>query len=330
MPVRPSVAIVSPATAQANNGNWRTAQRWAGMLAATCDVRVMQAWPDAGAARDDVLLALHARRSAASVQAWHAQRGAHGLAVVLTGTDIYGELASDTQSQASIAAATRLVVLQEDALQVLAAPVRGKARVIYQSTTPLAPAMKPREHLTALMVGHLREVKSPGTFFEAARLLRGTSGLQLRHIGTAEEPTWAERAQAIESECPDYHWLGPLPHDSTREAIRDAHVLVHPSAAEGGAHVVMEAVCSGTPVLASRISGNIGMLGADYEGYFPHGDAAALAALLKICGAQQAHDPAGGLLARLEAQCARRAALFSPDAEQAALLRLVQELQENA
>jgi glycosyltransferase involved in cell wall biosynthesis len=43
---------------------------------------------------------------------------------------------------------------------------------------------------------------------------------------------------------------------------------------------VIEAVRSRVPVLASRIDGNVGLLGADYAGYFPAGDAAALAALM--------------------------------------------------
>jgi glycosyltransferase involved in cell wall biosynthesis len=38
-------------------------------------------------------------------------------------------------------------------------------------------------------------------------------------------------------------------------------VLVHTSRMEGGAHVVIEALRSGTPVLASRIAGNLGLLG---------------------------------------------------------------------
>ena len=50
---------------------------------------------------------------------------------------------------------------------------------------------------------------------------------------------------------------------------------------EGGANVVIEAVRSGVPVLASRIDGNVGLLGAGYDGYFPVGDAAALAALVR-------------------------------------------------
>jgi glycosyltransferase involved in cell wall biosynthesis len=49
---------------------------------------------------------------------------------------------------------------------------------------------------------------------------------------------------------------------------------------EGGANVVSEAIRIGVPVLASRIPGNVGLLGAGYPGYFPPGDAAALAALL--------------------------------------------------
>jgi len=37
----------------------------------------------------------------------------------------------------------------------------------------------------------------------------------------------------------------------------------------GGAHAILEAVCRGTPVVASNVSGNVGMLGSDYDGYDP-------------------------------------------------------------
>jgi putative glycosyltransferase (TIGR04348 family) len=328
---RPSVAIVSPATAEANNGNWRTAERWARLLRGACDVRILSTWPDAQAAQDDVLLALHARRSADAVQAWHEARGARGLAVVLTGTDLYGDLAHDARAQASVAWASRLVVLQDRALAALAPQHRAKAVVIYQSVATRRALPKPVRHFTALMVGHLRAVKSPQTFFEAARLLRDDPAIRLRHIGAAEDPQWADQARATEREAPGYRWLGPQPHGRTRAAIQRAHVLVHPSALEGGANVVMEAVCSGTPVLASRVDGNVGMLGEDYEGYFEHGDAAGLAALLRRCRAEQGADnPGGTLLARLRAQCALRAPLFAPTAERARLLRLIHELQESA
>jgi hypothetical protein len=56
--------------------------------------------------------------------------------------------------------------------------------------------------------------------------------------------------------------------------------MVLASHMEGGANVIIEAVCAGVPVLASDIGGNRGMLGDDYAGYFPPGDAAALAQLI--------------------------------------------------
>lgn len=116
-----------------------------------------------------------------------------------------------------------------------------------------------------------------------------------------------------------------MPHGATRARIQRAHLLVHPSRMEGGAHVIMEAVQSGTPVLASRIDGNVGMLGADHAGYFPPGDAAALVGLLRACRAGQAR-PDGGLLALLQTQCRLRAPLFEPQAERTALLSVLQEL----
>jgi glycosyltransferase involved in cell wall biosynthesis len=89
---------------------------------------------------------------------------------------------------------------------------------------------------------------------------------------------------------------------------------------EGGAHVLMEAICSGVPVIASRISGNIGMLGEDYAGLFPVGDAKALADML----VRFRHDPKFEQL--LKKQCGVRAPLFSPDCERKALHALVQRI----
>lgn len=276
------------------------------------------------------MVALHARRSADSIAAWSQQRGC-GLAVVLTGTDLYQDIAADAQAQRSLQLADRLVVLQELGLAALPPALQHKARVIYQSTSSRRELLKTRRELRAVMVGHLREVKSPQTLFDAARRLAGRSDIHIEHIGAAGEPQWEELARAAEHDCPGYHWVGPLPHARTRQAIQRAHVLVHTSAMEGGAHVIMEAVCSGTPVLASRVSGNVGMLGSDYEGYFEHGDAAGLAALLERCRSEQgrpADDPAPSLLERLRAQCALRAPLFAPEAERAALYQLLEELQD--
>jgi glycosyltransferase involved in cell wall biosynthesis len=88
---------------------------------------------------------------------------------------------------------------------------------------------------------------------------------------------------------------------------------------EGGAHVVMEAICSGVPVIASRISGNEGMLGQDYAGFFPTEDADVLVALLL----RLRREPS--FYALLESQCALRAPLFAPAQEQERLITIVQQ-----
>jgi hypothetical protein len=66
-------------------------------------------------------------------------------------------------------------------------------------------------------------------------------------------------------------------------------------------------------VVASRISGNIGMLGDEYPGYFEVGDAAGLASIVE----RGCRDRA--FLASLRTACAARAPNFTPEAERAAL-----------
>jgi putative glycosyltransferase (TIGR04348 family) len=322
------IVIVSPALADANNGNWQTARRWQELLAPH-EVRIARDWPDPAARKakarpDDVMLALHARRSAGSIAAWAARpAGSQGLAVVLTGTDLYRDIQADENARRSLALAAQLVVLQERGPDDMPAGLRDKTRVIFQSGTALPPADKPAvgTQLRAVMVGHLREEKSPQTLFEAAQLLVVETGLFIDHIGEALDAALGEQARATAAACPHYRWLGGQPHAATRRHIQRAHVLVHSSLMEGGAHVVMEAVLSATPVLASRIPGNVGMLGEDYAGYFAPGNAQALADLLKRCRQD------AGWLAQLQAQCALRASLFAPEKEAAALHQLVQDLQ---
>ena len=329
----PSVVIVSPSLAVANNGNWQTARRWQALLRASHRVRITQAWPDAMAQGDDVMLALHARRSADSVQAWSAQRGSAGLAVVLTGTDLYRDIAVDASARLSLELAAAIVLLQDLAPSALPPETRARSRVIYQSTTPRRPLAKGSRTLRVVMVGHLRQVKEPQTLFEAARMLPPDAGIRIRHIGEAGEPELGAIARLTARDCPHYEWMGALPHNQARREIQRAHVLVHTSAMEGGAHVIMEAVCSATPVLASRVDGNVGMLGDGYQGYFPFRDAGRLATLLMQCRDEQqrllgapAEHSVETLLETLRRQCAARAPLFSPDSERAALLALVSDL----
>ena len=319
---KPSLCIVTPALADANNGNWQTARRWARMLSGHYRVRVAKAWAQGD--EGDVLLALHARRSAPSVAAWAKAHPERPLVLALTGTDLYRDIGTDADAQRSLALAHRLVALQAQGPLALPEALRGKCRVVFQSGTRRQTLAKTTTHLRAVMVGHLRDEKWPQTLFEAARLLSPDEGIHIDHIGAALDPTLGEAAQATARDCPHYRWLGGLPHAATRTRIQRAHVLVHTSRMEGGAHVLLEAVLCGTPVLASRIDGNVGMLGADYGGYFAPGDAPALVQTLRDCRAGLGEP--GGRLAALHAQCELRAPLFDPRTEQAALLALLHEL----
>ena len=321
----PQLVIVTPALREANNGNWQTARRWQQHLQDRYFVRVVKQWPMSLACSDCAMIALHARRSAESIANWARVYPGRRLAVVLTGTDLYRDIDSDASARRSLDLAQKLVVLQEAGPAALDVGLRSKCRVIFQSTTARKALPKSGRRLRAVMVGHLRDEKSPETLFAAARLLADRPDIFIDHIGEALDPALGETAQAAMRAAPNYRWLGGLPHEETRRRIQRAHLLIHCSRMEGGAHVIMEAVACGTPVLASRIDGNVGMLGTDYSGYFPWGDAEALAALIRRCR-DTGSNP---LLETLQRQCALRAPLFAPEAERAALHNLVRELLED-
>jgi putative glycosyltransferase (TIGR04348 family) len=314
---RAHIHIVSPASARENNGNWQTASRWQRHLARDYRVTIGPGW-QAGDPVPDLLIALHARRSAAALAAFSDAHPARPTLLVLTGTDLYRDIHDDATAQASLARAHALVVLQPRGLDELPEAVRAKTHVIYQSAPRLRPG-RSRKPLDIAMIGHLREEKDPRTFMDAARLV-GTPGIRLVHIGAALDPALGRRAQETQAATPAYRWLGALPHMATRRRLRRCHAMVIASRMEGGANVIIEAVTCGVPVLASNIAGNVGMLGEDYAGLFPPGDAPALAALIE----RSATD--ARFADRLRRQCAARAALFAPAAEQARLLDLVDNL----
>ncbi len=312
---RPKLAIVSPSLHSSDgvsNGNSQTALRWAQMLAGHANVQTLLDWPASPAAPGDVLWALHARRSAPALARWHAAYPAKPSVLVLTGTDVYRDIHTDASAQAALRMATHLVVLQSEALHELPAEHLPKARVIVQSCATWHEAKAAR--FTAVMVGHLRDEKDPLTFMRAAALCQN---MQFLHIGEALDDALGQSAEQTAAQHAQYQWLGGLTYAQTRQRVASANVLVHASQMEGGAHAIMEAVTSGTPVLASRISGNVGMLGQDYEGYFDLGNHTQLAGLLHRCVQEPAY------LARLNDQCAKRAPLFEPQAEQNALIALL-------
>lgn len=311
------IAIVTPYLADANNGNWRTAHRWAGFLESKYDVILQSDWQGESC---DLMIALHARRSHSAIARLAKANPPVPILLVLTGTDIYRDIRTDPEARASLDLATALVVLQEDAIQFVPAEHRRKTHVIFQSARVLKAARKARGGLNCVMVGHLRPEKDPLTAFRSLAHLDRSLPVHLLHIGRALDDQLRMAAQLLAAEDGRYSWVDGLPHGLTRAAIKRAHVLIHPSLMEGGANVIVEALTAGTPVLASRMSGNVGMLGKDYPGYFDVGDDRGLAALMKQCLTD------ANFYSRLNNAAKARAALFQPEEESRRLRLLVSQL----
>jgi len=311
------IAIVTPAGAGTRTGNRHTAERWAQLLrGAGHRVAVAPEWRGQPC---DALVALHAHRSHDSVARYRAAHPRGALVVMLTGTDLYRDLPESPAARRSLELADRIVVLQEDAKRLLGAALRRKTRVVYQSAAPVVRHAPPARCFRVAVIGHLRDVKDPFRAVAALALLADRPELEVVQLGGALDPALAEEARRWMAREPRYRWLGSVPHGRALRELARSHVLVVSSKMEGGANVIAEAARIGTPVLASRISGNLGMLGLRYPGYYRLGDERELARLI----ARAVDEPA--YYRRLAAGLRARRRLFAPVAERAAVLRVLRE-----
>lgn len=310
--------IVTPAPKGSRKGNRITADRWARMLR-----QLGHRVATADSFRDqpcDVLIALHARKSAASIRRYRAKRPDGQLIVVLTGTDLYHDLPQSRAAQRSIELADRLVVLQARAVDALPRGLQSKARVIVQSA--VGPKSRPapkNDAFEVCVVGHLRSVKDPFRAALAARRLPPESQIIVSHLGAALGPEMERRARDEMFRNPRYRWLGDLPHSQALRVLARSRLLVNSSKMEGGANAICEALACRVPVLSSRIEGSIGLLGEDYPGYFDVGDTLELAALLSRFETDAAFRE------RLKSRCRDLAPIVEPKRERAAWRRLLSE-----
>jgi len=312
------IAIVTPARAGSRTGNRHTAARWARMLrAAGHRVTVLTQWRGE---RCDLLVALHARRSFASIERYRAAHPAAPLAVVLTGTDLYRDLPACAEARHSLELGNRLIVLQVEALRRLAPGLRRKAAVVYQSADPAVRHAPPERGFRIAVLGNLREEKDPFRAADALAHLPADAGVTVLQLGAALSPEMAREARRRMAREPRYRWLGSVAHARALSLLASSHVLVVSSRMQGGANVIAEAARIGMPVLASRVPGNVGMLGRDYPGYFPLGDARALARCIARARGET------GFYVQLRRALQARRKLFAPAVERAALLRALAPL----
>lgn len=270
----------------------------------------------------DLMVAVHAWRSAAAIERFKAKFPDRQVILQLSGTDIYQYLDTDpVPTRRSMELADRLVGLNDLAGAVVPKRLRSRLSIIHQSAIRLPHPRRPSARAVVVsVIGHLRDVKDPLRAAEASRQLPAESRVRIEQVGRAYTPQWAERAHAEMKANPRYHWRGDVPAAAVRRLLARSHAMVISSVSEGGANVISEAVVAGVPVLASRMDGNVGLLCADYPGYFPVGDTEALAHLLqKLEGNPR-------FVARLRQALVQRAPLFRPERETAAWRRLLAEL----
>ncbi len=271
-------------------------------------------------AATDLMLALHARRSHASMRNYAMCYPGQPLILALTGTDLYRDIRSDAEAQASLQLATRMIVLQEMGLAKLAPALRRKTRVVYQS----APQVKRLPPLTScfevVVSGHLRDEKDPFRAVAALAYLPDASRIRVTHIGGAMSAEMAQQARIWMAGEKRYRWLGEVTHGTALRLLARSRLMVISSRMEGGANVVSEALANSVPVIASRIAGNVGMLGRDYAGYYPLEDQRALARLLLRAETDNTY------YRKLAAQCRARKPLVTHASERNALQRVLAEI----
>jgi putative glycosyltransferase (TIGR04348 family) len=312
------IAIAVPPSAAPRSGNRHTAARWARFLRSMRHrVRVVTEWRGG---RDDLLLALHAYKSYPSISRFHELRPHAPIVVALTGTDLYRDVAKHAEARQSLGLATRLVVLQQEGLRELSAYLRQKTRVVHQSSDVMLRHAPDKSRFRVAVVGHLREEKDPFRAVMALRRIGRDTPVEVVQLGGALNREMRERARAWQRLEKRYRWLGSVAHRSAMRWLASSHVLVVSSVMEGGANVICEAARIGVPVLASRIPGNVGMLGRGYPGYFPLFDDKALARLIERCAVDARFYRA------LRKALLKRRALFAPAAERGALKRLLRDI----
>ena len=131
----------------------------------------------------------------------------------------------------------------------------------------------------------------------------------------------AEKAKAEAAANPRYRWLGEVPRWKALRILSRSRLHVLSSEMEGGANAVGEAIVCSVPTLSSKIAGSLGLLGADYPGYFPAKDTKALTRLLR----RSEEDKT--FYKELKRKSDRRRRLFTPAREEKNWQRLLREFQ---
>jgi glycosyltransferase involved in cell wall biosynthesis len=141
----------------------------------------------------------------------------------------------------------------------------------------------PAGSTTLLFVGRLHEQKGVDVLLHAAKpLLQEDPNRRLLIVG--DGPLAADLRQLAESLAisPQIHWAGR--RNDVPQLMKSASALVLPSLWEGMPNVVLEAMSSGLPVVATRIDGSADLIDDDVTGWLAEpGSVGSLTSALARC-----------------------------------------------
>lgn len=315
-----NITLITPAPPGSKAGNRATAERW-GQLLERAGHRVTIVTEYSGEPCD-LFIALHAWRSHEAVVRFRAQFPHTPLIVVLTGTDIYDHQHRYPETTLeSMELADCLVGLHHRVGMDIPPRFAVKLTTVLQSADNPGSPPDDKDGFDICVIGHLRNEKDPLRAAMAARQLPEHSAIRVINAGKAHSPDWEDKARAEQQTNPRFQWLGEVDKPAIQQLMLRSRAMVISSVMEGGANVVSEACRAALPLIASNISGNIGLLGDDYPGYFQVSNNTDLARLLQR--AEQSPD----FLEELSARVGALAECFTPEAEQAALLAAIERAQ---
>ena len=272
----------------------------------------------------DALIALHAFNTFDASTHYRKFNPKGVLLVLLTGTDVHEQLEGRNHEVEQLSLIVdQFVVAHPEIIPFLPKLWQAKASVIYPSVlfppTPevVDPPIPKVDYFSC--VGHLRPVKNPHLMFRALHHL-SRPDIKTVSIGEALDQQEGVTATTHENIDPRYQWLRCLNHEMSIQWIKHSKAMINTSFSEGGANVIIESCLLGTPVLATRIPGNVGLLGSDYAGLFPPNDDLALAKLMNRCLSDSI------FVAELTEQVRNRAKLFTNEQEAHNWLELIQKV----
>jgi glycosyltransferase involved in cell wall biosynthesis len=164
----------------------------------------------------------------------------------------------------------------------------ARARVVHNGVTlaELEPIVLESQPSDIVFVGELRALKGVDVLIEAiASLKRNGRSISAVIVGEGRDRTAFEDAARTRAVANQIKFVGAKP---ARAAFPMGRLLVVPSRAESLPYVVLEAAAAGVPIIAARVGGIPEILGGDFPGLVPPGDAVALAQAIDIALSQLA------------------------------------------